>query len=370
MKAAVYYGPGDIRVEEKNHPSAGEEGMVLKVGACGICPLIDVPHYKMEFPLKDIPAGYTSESARTSGLILGHEFSGEVVEIGSKVTAIEKGERIYGVIWKPCGECEPCVTGDYENCLFGDGGGRAFDGAMAEYVLFPNVMYSSVIKDKFVRLPEELSYRDGALIEILRLGIGLASKAKTGDTVVVFGQDLIGLTAVLDLKAMGAAKVIACDVSEKRLQAAEEVGADVIVNTLKEDVLQVVLEETSGKCADVVIESSCRPENLQNSLNVVRPFGDIWLGTFYTAGAFFNPSYVHPNMISMNPTQKGGVSLHCPWGTLGPWEPMLQRAVDILQSGEINADRYVTHVYPLDQVKEAFEMAMNPYESIKVILEP
>ena len=122
MKAAVYYGPGDIRIVEKDRPDAGEEGMVLKVGACGICPLIDVPHYKMEFPLKDIPAGYTHEPARTSGLVLGHEFSGEVVEVGSKVTTVEKGERIYGVIWKPCGECEPRVAEDYENCLFGDVG--------------------------------------------------------------------------------------------------------------------------------------------------------------------------------------------------------------------------------------------------------
>ena len=130
------------------------------------------------------------------------------------------------------------------------------------------------------------------------------------------------------------------------------------------------MEETSGKGADVVIEASCRPESLQQAINVVRPFGDIWLGTFYTAGPFFNPSWQHPGMVSMNPTQKPGISIHCTWGTLGPWKPMLGQTLDIIQSGKITADKYVTHIFPLDRVKEAFETAMNPHESIKVMLEP
>jgi L-iditol 2-dehydrogenase len=241
---------------------------------------------------------------------------------------------------------------------------------MAEYLLFPNVIYPSVTDDKIIKLPDNVTYRDGALIEVMRLGIGLASKAKAGDVVVVFGQDMIGLTAVVRLKSIGAAKVIVSDISKKRLQAAREVGADIIVDATSEDILEVVMDETSGTGADVVIESSCRPESLQQAVSVVRPFGHIWLGTFYTAGPFFNPSWVHPNMVAMNPTQKAGISLHCPWGTLGPWMPMLQQAVEILQSGKITAEKYVTHVFPLDRVKEAFEAALNPHESIKVILEP
>lgn len=244
------------------------------------------------------------------------------------------------------------------------------NGAMAEYVLFPNVIYPSVTSDKIIKLPDNVSYRDGALIEVLRLGIGLASKAKAGDVVVVFGQDLTGLGAVVHLKELGAAKVIASDVSKKRLQASREVGADIVINALNEDVFKVVMEETSGKGADVVIEASGRPESLQQAVNVVRPFGDIWLGTFYTAGPFFNPSWQYPGMISMNPTQKPGISIHCAWGTLGPWMPMLRQAVKILQSGKITADKYVTQVFPLDEIKEAFEVASNPHESIKVMIEP
>jgi len=370
MKAAVYYGPGDIRVKEVERPTAGEVGMVLRVKACGICPLIDVPHYKMSYPLMDIPAHYSETPLRTSGVILGHEFSGEVVEVGSKVTCVKKGDRLYGVAWGPCGKCDACQAGDYEHCQFGDGAGRAYDGAMAEYLLFPNLMYPSITSDKIVKLPPKLTYRDGALIELLRLGIGLASKTKPGDIVVHFGMDLIGLASVLDLKAKGAAKVIACDIDDKKLQAAKEMGADAVINTKKEDVVQAVLRATGGKFANVVLESSCRPENLQNAMNVVSSFGQIWIASFYTAGTFFNPSYVNPNMVSPNLCQKGGVSMHCPWGTLGPWKPMLDRAIEMLESGKITADKYVTHVYPLEKVNEAFEMAMKPYDSMKVLLEP
>jgi threonine dehydrogenase-like Zn-dependent dehydrogenase len=370
MKAAIYYGPGDIKVEEIERPKAGDNGMVLRVRACGICPFIDVPHYKMSYPLADIPPRYQEDPPSTSGIVLGHEFSGEVVEVGSKVAAVKVGDRLYGVIWSPCGHCEACQAGDYEHCPFGDAGGRVINGAMAEYVLFPNLIYPSVIKDKLIKLPDNLSYRDGALLEVLRLGIGLASKAKAGDVVVIFGQDITGLGALARLKSLGIAKVITCDVSQKRLQASREVGADVVVDALNEDVFKVVMEETSGNGAEVVIEASCRPESLQQAVNVVRPFGDIWLSTFYTAGPFFNPSWQHPGMVAMNITAKPGISMHCPWGTLGPWIPMLEQAIEMIQSGKITADKYVTHVFPLDGVKEAFETAMNPHESIKVMLEP
>lgn len=371
MKAAVFYGPGDIRVEEIERPRAGDKGMVLRVRACGICPVIDIPHYKMSFPNIDVPPHYqTSLIDGAPRIVLGHEFSGDVVEVGSKVTAVKVEDRVYGVTYSPCGICEACRARDFERCPFIDGAGRVINGAMAEYILFPNVTYPSVTNDKFIKLPDNVSYRDGALIEPLRLGIGMASKAKTGDVVVVLGQEIMGLSAVVHLKKIGAAKVIASDISKKRLQASREVGADVVVDALKEDIFKVVMEETSGKGADLVLEASCRPESLQQAVSVVRPFGEIWLGTFYTAGPFFNPSWQGPRMVSMNLTQKPGISIHNTWGTLGLWMPLLQEAVEIIQSGKITADKYVTHVLPLDRVKEAFEIAMKTLESIKVMIEP
>ncbi len=372
MKAGVYYGPGDIRVEMVDRPKAGPEGMVMKVGSCGICPVIDIAHYKMSFPLKDIPPHYQPDPLpSTSKIIMGHEFSGEVVDVGSKVTAVAPGDRLYGATWSPCGRCDVCKAGHPEDCIFIDGAGRIIDGAFAEYILFPNLTYPSVISDKIIKLPEGMSFREGAFLEPMRLSMGLAHKANPGDVVVVFGQELIGLATVARLKEIGASKVIACDVSKKRLQCSLDLGADMAIDVLHESVFDAVMGATSGKGADVVIEAaSGRPESLQEAVTVVKNFGDVWLGTFYTAGPFFDPSWQSRGMVSMNITQKPGVSIRCAWGTLGPWLPNLRLASEMIMSGKITAGKIVTQVFPLDNIREAFETAVHSNDAIKIMIEP
>jgi threonine dehydrogenase-like Zn-dependent dehydrogenase len=370
MKAGVFYGPGDIRIENVDKPRPGDKGMLIKVGACGICPIIDISHYKMDFPLKDVPAHYNKDFPPNEPLILGHEFCGEVVEKGSKVSATNIGDRVYGVVWQPCGVCSFCRSGDYENCKYVDGGGRTINGAMAEYLLFPNMTIDSLIGDKFIVVPDTLTDSDGALVEPLVLSLGLANKAKQNDAVLVFGQDLMGLgiTAYLKRKAE-VSKIITCDISEKRLKASKQVGADIAVNTLDDNILEIVLDETNGNGADVVIETSCRAESLQQAVNVVKPFGKIWLGTAYTEGNFFNPTWQSPGMVSMNLTMKMGISIQCAWGTLGSWMPRIKEAISMIDEGIITAEKYATF-FPLDQIKEAFNTAMDPHKSIKVILRP
>lgn len=372
MKAGVYYGPGDIRVEMVERPEVGSEGMLMKVGACGICPVIDIAHYKMSFPLKDIPPHYQPDPLpSTSKIIMGHEFSGEVVEVGSNVTAVAPGDRLYGATWSPCGRCDECKAGHPEDCVFIDGAGRIIDGAFAEYILFPNVTYPSVVDDKILKLPKGMSFHDGAFLEPMRLSMGLADKAKPGDVVVVFGQELIALATVARLKDIGASKIIYCDISSKRLQVSLDLGTDIAIDVLHESVFDAVMEETGGKGADVVIEAaSGRPESLQESITVVKNFGDVWLGTFYTAGPFFDPSWQSRGMISMNITQKPGVNIRCAWGTLGPWLPNLQLASEMMMSGKITAEKLVTHVFPLDNIREAFETAIYSPDAIKVMVEP
>ena len=370
MKAGVFYGPGDIRIEEVEKPEPGDKGMLIKVGACGICPIIDVPHFKMDFPLKDVPAHYDKNFPPNKPLILGHEFCGEVVEKGSEVSAADIGDRVYGVVWQPCGVCQYCKSGDHENCKYVDGGGRTVNGAMAEYLLFSNMTVESLIEDKFIKIPEKLTDGDGALVEVLVLSLGLANKAKQNDAVVIFGQDLMGLGIAAYLKRKGeVSKIITCDVSEKRLIASREVGADIAVNVLEDDILEVVLDETNGKGADVVIETSCRAESLQQAVNVIKPFGNIWLGTAYTEGNFFNPTWQSPGMVSMNLTMKMGISIRCAWGTLGPWMPRIKEVINMIDEGIITAEKYATF-FPLEKIEEAFHTAMDPHKSIKVVLQP
>ena len=369
FKAAVYYGPHDIRVEKLDLPRAQDgidgHGMVLKVGACGICPIMDMPRWKK----------VTIDHA--TPIVLGHEFSGEVVEVGPKVTAARVGDRIYGLTFRPCGRCQACKSGDVENCMHYPESteGNYINGAMAEYMFFPYV-----IGNKLVKLPPDLTYRDGSLLEPLCLSAGLANKAKKGDVVVIIGQDIMGLGIVAFLKEKGlASKVIVSDVSKIRLDAARELGADVVVNELKEDLYEVVAEvsghdkaeKLQGGGADVVIETSGRSVNIQMSIDVVKPRGQIWLATFYDEGPFmFDPSVQVPGRARSNLSQKGGAPMQCAWGTLGPWVPRLEESIRLMQSGKLNATRYVNQVFPLDKIKEAFETAIDPHKSIKTVIEP
>ena len=291
MKAAMYYGPGDIRVEEIDRPKAGDEGMVLRVRACGICHIIDVPHYKMSFPLIDAPPHYRANSpVSTSGIVLGHEFSGEIVEVGSKVTSVKVGNRFYGYAFRPCGQCEACQGGKYGDCAnpYQGSAGTWVNGAMAEYLLVP-----CTSNDRLIALPDDISDQNGALLEPFILGIGLANKAEAGDVVVILGMNFMMLCAVAKLKKGGLAKkIIVSDVSPKRLKAAEELGADVTIDELKDDVVRVVMLETMGDGADLVIEASQRPVSLQQAIASAHPLGAVWT----TTEPYFGHYTVLPNL--------------------------------------------------------------------------
>jgi threonine dehydrogenase-like Zn-dependent dehydrogenase len=355
MQAAVYYGPRDIRIEEIKRPAAGKEGIIIRVRACGICPLMDIPRYQRR--LFD----------HAPKIVLGHEFSGDVVEIGTYVTAVKPGDRVYGLAFRPCGKCQACMNKDYVRCSNFEHGtaGTWINGGFAEYLEFPFVTDENII-----RFPDSISYRDGALIEPVSVGVGLASKAKAGDTVVVLGQELMGLATVIQLKSMGVAKVFAGDLSEKRLEKSREAGADITINENTQDVVEAVLKETKGAGADIVIETAGRPATFLQAIDLVRPHGEIWLGAFYEGPFMFDPSWQRTEMPHSNLTQKGGISIHCAWLTLPNRVIRRARAVELIQSGKITADKYVTHIFPLDKIREAFECALNPYESIKVIVEP
>lgn len=133
---------------------------------------------------------------------------------------------------------------------------------------------------------------------------------------------------------------------------------------------ELVMEAISGRGADVVIEMAGLPATFLTARDVMREHGDVWLGAFYDGAFILNPSFQHPKWPHSNLTQKGGMSVHCAWYTLGDRIKRRQQAIEIIQSGLITADKFVIHVFPLEKIKEAFEKAMNPNESIKVLVEP
>jgi len=150
MKAAIYYGPGDVRVEKVPDPKAGPYGMVVKVKVCGICPVVDLLAWKKQW--------------NGAGLAMGHEYSGEVVEVGSKVRSLVKeGDRVYAYAYAPCHRCPSCLEGDYWRCQNWMMG-LDKHGAMAEYYHVP-----FVTRQSFVKAPPEVDDHELAMVEPVHL---------------------------------------------------------------------------------------------------------------------------------------------------------------------------------------------------------
>jgi threonine dehydrogenase-like Zn-dependent dehydrogenase len=368
MKAAIYYAPGDIRVEEVPYPKCTPEGAIVKVGACGVCHVMDVDAWIR-----------WQRGGEGPGLARGHEWSGEIVEVGSKMKAFKVGDRIFqNPVFKPCHRCNYCYEEDYWRCVNWREGlaQRAIHGGFAEYVAIPFVTNESAAK-----MPNNLSWRDLSMIEPLYLAIGLARKARAGETAVVIGQELMGLGTVAKLKERNV-KVITSDVSKRRLKAAEEVGADVLIDSINEDVLSVVMKETKGKGADVVIVIDTRPIALMQAIGAVRRAGTIWLAGYYyspfkvradvgpSEGAM--TSWIGPGVGYTDPSigfDPALLHMQIAWGSLGPRVPRWLEAAELIQSGKITAKKHVTSVLPLEKTKEAFDLTTNDHDQIKVVVE-
>jgi L-iditol 2-dehydrogenase len=368
MKAAVYHGPHDIRIEEIPRPTCGRSGALVKVKAAGICNIIDRTMWES-------PSGGMGSIGSTPG----HEWSGEVVEVGPEVSLLKEGDRVYGHWWRPCFKCESCRTGDYWRCVNWMQSFSTKPGGFAEFISLEFVTEQSVAV-----FPNDMGFNDIAMAEPLELSIGLASKTKPSDVAAIIGTDLVGIGLAACLKERGVEKVIACDVSELRCRAAQEAGADIVVNALEKDIVQVVQAETRGKGASFVVVLDERPIAIQQAMSVVRRLGHIWL----TQGVGGSSGYleINPAVVPLQPKgfryvdggyreeairfNPGLFSLDCPWGTLGPYKPRWLKVVDLWRSGMITAEKHVTHRFPLDRISEAFETAMDPHESIKVQVEP
>lgn len=340
MKAAIYYGPGDIRIEEIGRPKPGDEGIVVKVRAAGICGT-DLHYYRQAW-------------RSLTALVLGHENTGDVVEVGANVKDVKVGDRVWTEAFLPCFECEWCKRKDYYKCLSpkGFGGIRGLNGGFAEYLWVPVVLLNRNV----FKLTEAMSYQDGALLEPIAVGVRTMNNAepKTDDVVVVLGVGMVGLGVVAKLKALGVSRVIVSDVSEKRLQAAKELGANLIVNPTEEDIVKRVMEETSGRGADIVVEAAGKPVTLRQSIDMVRRGGKIMVVANFVEPFEFNPDSFRVKNVRI---------ISCVGNDF-------QAGFDIVKAGGVKDKQLVSHVFPLDRIKEAFETAMNTKESIKVMIEP
>ena len=345
MKAVVYHGPGDVRVEQVPLPTCGDEELLIRVEACGVSGT-------------ELHA-YRSPSPRiTPPMTLGHEFVGVVEQAGEAVREFTPGQRLVMATTIACGQCVYCRKGWSNHCLERAPMGIAYPGAMAEFVRIPA---RALAGGHLVRVPSGLLPEHAALTEPVSCAVNAIEKCDIGlgDTVLVLGAGPMGLMNVCVARCAGASRIILSEVSPKRLVLAAQFDCDRLINPAIEDLLRSVKEATGGLGADVAVVAAPDPKAQELALDLVRKRGTVCL----FASLPLNKSVlaVDSRTIHDNELRIVGSSDSSPMH--------VSRAVDLLTTGKILAERLVTHAFRLDQVFDAFDV-MERGEALRVILKP
>lgn len=265
MRAAVLYEPGDLRLTDVPVPEPEHGEVLVRIRACGVCG-------------SDLKIRDSGWEAAEFPFVLGHEWTGEVVECGPGTYDFEVGDRVADETHSGCGYCKNCKVGRYTACLnYGrkEKGHKHFgftvDGGYATYC--------AISEKNLHHLPDELGYREGTLITTAACSLYAVERAdvQAGDFVVVTGPGAIGLTAVQCARFAGAGEVALTGTREGRLAVGHEVGADHTINVREEDPVERVRELTDGRGADVVIETAGVHESIAQSVEMVRRAGKIAL---------------------------------------------------------------------------------------------
>ena len=328
MKAALYYGIGDIRVEDVPKPKVGFGEILMKNVTALTCGT-ELKQYRRGYP------SFKEGEVRK----FGHESSGIVAEVGEGVKNFKVGDRIATHNSAPCNHCYYCRVGQYslcENLVFSD-------GAWAEYRLLP----AAIVEQNVFHLPSHISYKSAALLEPLSCAVYCIDEAniKLMDIVVINGAGPLGLMNLKVAKLRGAYTIIS-DLNPKRLQYAKEIGADEIINVSEvDDQIEAVLDKTpSHRGADVVIDATGLPEMWEKNMYMVRKggtvmeFGGCKSGTTVT----FDTRRLHYDQITVK-------------GLFHTTPRHVEQAFRLIERGHISEEVFVGGTYPLEKCVEALE---------------
>jgi L-iditol 2-dehydrogenase len=343
MKAAMYYGVGDVRYEETEIPEIGPGEILVKVGTALTCGT-DVKTYKRGHPIliKHIPA------------LFGHEYAGTIEAVGEGVQRFKEGMRVVATNSAPCGDCYFCKR-DMPN-LCATLKDSLVNGAFAEYIRVPE----GVVRWNTHSIPDSLPFRDAALTEPLACVVhGIEeSNIRLGDTVVVIGAGPIGQMMVMLAKKSGASTIIVSDLADLRRNIARKAGADIVIDPAHEDPVERVREETSGLGADVVIEAVGLPKLWEQAVDMTRDAGTTVLFGGAASGTTFEVDTVRFHYGQL--TLKGVFHL----------KPRhVEQALRLIIAGDVKPDLLISHEMPLKRINEALEM-MSEGKSMKVAIVP
>lgn len=330
MKAVKLYEPGNLQVESVEIPKINESEVLINVKVVGICG-------------SDIPRVLT-KGAYYQGLTLGHEFAGEIVECGENVPEWKKGDRVTVAPLVPCRKCKYCQDGNYSLCQDYSYYGSRTDGAMAHFI---KVDYQNLLK-----LPDNVTYEAGAMVDpaanaVHGLWRGDLSK---GDTVVVIGLGAIGLFAIQFAREMGAKKVIAIDIFDEKLTIAKELGAEVTVNSMNENPIEIL----SDVEIDLVLDTSGSPTAQNLAVSIAGKHSRVVL-------LGISNSELTLSKQAVDRLLRNEMAIKGTWNSFSNPFPGKEwtYTIELMAAEKIITDPIISHRYKLEETPEVFQKIKN-----------
>jgi L-iditol 2-dehydrogenase len=349
MRAAVLFGPNDLRVIDKPVPQPGPGEVLVKVAMCGTCGT-DLKLQTHPFPNQPPFGQFTP----------GHEWTGTVVALGDTVDEVTVGDRVAIEAHRGCGRCDNCVLGMYTACLnYGNlakghrATGMTVDGGFAEYAVHH--------VSSLYHLPDNLSWEDAVLVTTAGTslyGLDAIGGYVAGQSVAIIGPGPVGLMTVQACKALGSAPVLLLGTRRTRLELGARLGADCIVDATVDDPVRAVRRATDGLGADLVIEASGALGAPQQAVEMVKRGGKILFLGFYPGPVTFDLSSAIRDDVTLYTTRGEGAGA-------------VKRALSLAAQGKIRGRDLVTHHFPLEQIQEGFRVVRErDGDPIKVVFVP
>lgn len=337
MKAAVYQGAGKpLALETLPDPTPGPDDVIIKVHRCGICgtDLHMTEGHSWQFPLGTVP---------------GHEYSGEIIEIGKSVSGFKKGDLITALPSTGCGHCEACYRGNLALC-------HNAPGLMGGYAELLRIPISNAIK-----LPSTLSAADGALIEPLAVALYAIrlSQIKPGDRVLILGAGSVALCTIYWAKRLGAGRIVAMSRSARRQSLALDMGANSFAQFSENNSgneRDEIIKALGGQ-PDIVFECIGNPGFLNKAIQHVRDFGLVSSMGFCTA-----PDQIIPAIAGWK-----GMTLQFP---VGYSLKDFQHVAEVMSAGHVDPRILISSVITLDELPSKFEQLRGPNNETKVQVSP
>ena len=340
MKRAVLVAPRKFKMEEVEKPIPKGDQVLIQVKCCGICGS-DIHSYEGKHPFVKPP------------IVLGHEFAGVIADIGNEVEGFEIGDKVTVEPNLPCGNCYNCRHGKPNICnklkVIGNIG---YNGAFAEYI--------SVPAEKVIKLPEGLSFEQGAFVEPTAVGVHAIRKAgqRVGDKILILGAGPIGLLLLQAAKCAGAARVVITDLFERKLEIARKLGADLIFSPNRGDLAEFIKTWIEEEAIDLIYDCVANERTLNQAIKVARRGTKIIIVGVPTEKICVDLSLV----------QDGEISLE---GSLMYTHDDFLTALELIREGKIEISPLITHRFRFEEIEDAFNLAVaseNAGKRLKIMI--